>query len=539
MTNEPTSADSGSGSGADVGPGSGEPVDSDAMWKPGFVGSSATKSSIAAPSSRRIVDDEIATFARRRRRRDRRFVAFATVVALTAVAVAATVRATRLGAPDGEFVAGSDGSIAAASARGDAPDRPDAIEPVEPLVAEPFAGADRRRLPAELGRLWTTDLDDVSAPRRMRLEVLDDGTVVGVFGDLSVDVGTPSSTVVALDGDDGAERWRVSLDGPASALTVLVGSGDAVVLEREDDGVRSLIALSAETGEARWVRRPQDPGVHTVLDGTRLIARESFTLDPPLSFIDAASGEEVGRLAGRLFATDSVGTWYVRDGTGVVRLELADGWSTPEPLAELWVGDDVPVGVVDERLVAVVDGRLEMLDDDGAPEQAVVVGKIAVSAGLDDDANFSQLLPIGEDALVLVAAQSAFGAELVDDGGVAIRWQAIGTPIASRPTDRGRALVMATEGGGAQRVVDASTGREIAVVELVPGAIETLQLVANGVVVKQSATIGSERVGVDLDGNRLWSLVGEGPLAVGDGVVVTHTVREVGVTVTAYGDPSV
>ncbi len=98
-------------------------------------------------------------------------------------------------------------------------------------------------------------------------------------------------------------------------------------------------------------------------------------------------------------------------------------------------------------------------------------------------------------------------------------------------------LVVATEGGASQSVVDASTGREITLIEMVPGSVATLQLVGNGVVVKQSALVGFERVGLDLDGNRLWSLVGEGPLAIGPGVVVTYGPSDAGVAVTAYGDP--
>ena len=54
---------------------------------------------------------------------------------------------------------------------------------------------------------------------------------------------------------------------------------------------------------------------------------------------------------------------------------------------------------------------------------------------------------------------------------------------------------------------------------------------------KRSAQVGFELVGLDLDGNRLWSLVGDGALAIGSGVVVTFGQSDAGVAVTAYGDP--
>ena len=411
---------------------------------------------------------------------------------------------------------------------------------VAPLVTEPFAGADRRRLPGQLDQRWRFDLAGVSATGRTRLSVLDDGAVTGVFDDDSIDDGQPASVVVLLDGEDGSERWRTPFDSHSRAFKVLGHFGDVIVLERLDTDHRAVLGLSVDTGAVLWVRDTKDPGVHVVLEGTELVARVSFTVNARLTFIDPASGDEVGRVPGRLFATDFLGTWYVRSGAVASELDLRDGWNPPTPFETLWVDDDEPASVVGGRLLVIDNGILEVRGDGGYPTGVATIGAAGSGgfAGLDTGANFSQLSPMVDNSFIVVGSRSVFGAELDDNGDADVRWRASGVPIESRPTDRGLSLVVATEGGASQSVIDASTGSEIALVEMVPGSIDTLQLVGNGVVVKQAARIGFERVGLDLDGNRLWSLVGEGPLAIGPGVVVTYGPSDSGVAVTSYGDAS-
>ncbi len=406
------------------------------------------------------------------------------------------------------------------------------------LVTEPFAGADRRRLPSRLDQQWRVDMAGVSATGRTRLTVLDDGGVIGVFADNAVDDGQTAAVVALLDGSDGSERWRTPFDSQARAFDVLGSFGDVVVLERLDTDNRAVLGLSITTGEVLWVRNTNDPGVHVVLEGTQLVARVSFTVNARLTFIDPASGDEVGRVPGRLFATDFLGIWYVRNASAVSQLDLRNGWNAPTPFETLWVDDDEPASVVGGSLIVIDDGSLEVRGADGSPTSVATVGVAGSGgfAGLDTGANFTQLSPMAANSFIVVGSRSVFGAELDENGDADVRWRASGVPIDSRPTDRGLSLVVATEGGASQSVIDASTGREIAVVEMVPGSIGTLQLVGNGVVVKQSARIGFERVGLDLDGNRLWSLVGDGPLAIGAGVIVTYGPSDAGVAITAYGD---
>lgn len=529
----------------DVGP-SGSPwsSDSDAVFaatsatvfdEPGAltteVGGRAAASASSTP--RVAVDGEVISLPPRRIGRSR-WIAVALVAAL-AVAAALVVRSVLTDelTATGVTELSVTGAVDAAGVSG----------AVAPLVTEPFPGADPRRLPAQLDQQWRVDVAGVAATSRTRLSVFGDDVVIGVFDadsiDAAADDGQAASIVIALDAEDGSERWRTPFDSQARAFEVLGKFGDVIVLERLDTENRAVLGISARTGEVAWERQTNDPGVHIALEGTGLVARVSFTVNARLTFIDPASGEEVGRVPGRLFATDYLGTWYVRNASAVSKLDLRDGWNPPTPYATLWVGDNQPATVVGDRVVAIDNGTLEVLGEDGAPDSVATLGIGSGGvAGLDTDWSFMQLSPMVEDAFILVGGRSVFGAQFDENGDADVRWRASGTPIGLLPTDRGLSIILATDGGGSQHVIDASTGSEVTAVEMVQGSIQTLQLVGNGVVVKQSALVGFERVGLDLDGNRLWSLVGDGPLAIGAGVVVTYGPSDAGVAITAYGDPA-
>lgn len=409
---------------------------------------------------------------------------------------------------------------------------------VTPLVAEPFAGADARRLPMQLEQRWRAEVAGVSATGRAGMRVLGSDAVVGVFDVDSTEDLQVGSVVVMLDGGDGSELWRAPFDIPARALDVLADVDGVVVIERRDADNHGLFGYAADSGAVEWVRDADEPGTYASLDGTPLVVHVPTARDQSLTFIDPTSGASVGRASGRLIATDHLGTWFVRSGSVVSGLDLRDGWRPPTILETIWVDDDEPASVVGERVVVIDDGFLEIRGDGGYPTHIATVGVGSGGfAGLDTGANFSQLFSMVGDAFVIVGSRSVFGARLDENGDADVRWRATGTPIESRPTDRGLSLVLATEGGGSQRVVDASTGREIAVIEIVPGSMDALRLVGNGVVLKRSALVGFERVGIDLDGNRLWSLVGDGPLAIGSGVVVTAGPSGAGIAITAFGEP--
>lgn len=416
---------------------------------------------------------------------------------------------------------------------------------VAPLVAEPFAGADRRRLPDALDVRWSSVVAGVEPTSRTQLFVGPSGTVVGLFADATAVGDQAASLIVGLDADSGVEMWRTPFDSEVRAFTVLGFFGAVVALERLDTENRAVVGVDIATGAVLWERDTNDPGVHVVLEGSQIVARVSFTGSPRLTFIDPVDGEEVGRVPGRLFATDLLGTWYVRNDDSVVTLDLGDGWNEPDPSHRIAVDERSDVTVVDDRLLeldrSVVQVSGPVLREDAIGTSAETIAgerspfEISSSTGVALPSSFQQIIPIVDNAFMLRGDNSMFGAVLGTDG-IDVRWRADGAVIGTAPTDRGLTLLLGSDGGGTQQVVDASTGRMIVQVSLVPGAIDTLEMVGNGVVIKQAATVGFERVGLDLDGNRLWSLVGDGPLAIGPGVVVTYGPSDGGITVTAYGD---
>ena len=142
--------------------------------------------------------------------------------------------------------------------------------------------------------------------------------------------------------------------------------------------------------------------------------------------------------------------------------------------------------------------------------------------------------PLGGSSLVVNGDGAVHGAQVGDDT-VEIRWRVRGVVLESAPTDRGRSLLIATEGGAQQRVIDSSTGRTIVDLELRPGSLATLALVANGVVVQDDVDGEPVRVAVDLDGRELWSLPGSGAFAVGRGVVVDVDDSDTVVRLSALG----
>ena len=135
---------------------------------------------------------------------------------------------------------------------------------------------------------------------------------------------------------------------------------------------------------------------------------------------------------------------------------------------------------------------------------------------------------------VLTTEAETYGATL-DDQGVELRWQVDGRVVNAVATDRGLALLTASAAGTDLRVIDASTGATITPVARETSVLDSLRVVANGVVVERPAAIGVERVGLDLDGEAMWTLIGSGPVAVGDELAVVFAPSADGVRIVGYG----
>ena len=321
----------------------------------------------------------------------------------------------------------------------------------------------------------------------------------------------------------GLEANDVRIIGVLDEVAVVEGFG-------LDD--RSLIGLDIGTGSVRWARPTEGPGDYVVLAGTPLIGRLSFTGSPRITVIERRSGADVGDIPGRFLATDHLGPWYVRSGDSVSELDLRDGWNPPTVFAQPTNQASEAVTVVDGRLVEIREGAIASRPDDAPFEPLTLT--LRSSAGIEPPSSFQRLSAFAGSSFLIAGDGAVFGANL-DGDTIDIRWRSAGTVVDTVASDRGLTLVIARDGGAEQRVVDGSTGRTVTRVPLLPAAIETLQVVGNGVVVKQPAAIGSERVGLALGGNRMWSLVGEGPLAIGDGIVVVADAASGGVTLSAYG----
>ena len=401
---------------------------------------------------------------------------------------------------------------------------------VTPLVTERFDGADARRLPTELQAQWEANLAGIEVAAAANVRVAPNGDVVGIFALPDVD---DRAVVIALDGGSGVERWRTEIESSARSFDILGVIGDVVVLERLDTENRSVVGISLLDGELRWERVTADPGVHVLLHGTSVVARVSFTANERLTFIDPVTGEEVGRVPGRLLATDYRGTWYVRSGRRVSRLDLRDGWLPPVLLERELPDAESTASIIDERLVVRTDAGVDEVDG-GTLRSLSISADVRVSDGEEITADVVRRFnPMVDGAFVFSGLDRVYGAQL-DGDDIVVRWAADGAAVDVQPTDDGLAVRLAEDGGASQRIINASTGDEIVQVPILPGAFDNLEIVANGIVVKQAAAVGFERVAFDLDGNRLWALLGEGPIAIGPEVVVAYGSSPDGATITLY-----
>ena len=373
----------------------------------------------------------------------------------------------------------------------------------------------QQRLPASPDPLWSTEF--VDARRVVSPVTVTDESVIAIVGfDELTANGLPSVSVVALGLDDGQERWRAPLQ-PATGAHEIVGVVDRTVIVRSaagpDMAYRKLFGFDEESGEVRWDRgfrgdwsAAVDESTGVVHVGVRRPAVSSTT-ESEVEVLEPRTGDRLHIAAGALLGVDSRGRIVTRVGDEVLASSVTErellGVVDPTGSPSTLVGADV--------VVAAGNGsELSVLSGSGDDRSLPLVG----SAGIDAPGFVVDLSQLGGSSLLVSAAGAVHGAQVGDDT-VEIRWRVSGVVLDSAATDRGRSLLVATEGGADQRVIDSSTGRTIADVVLRPGSLATLGLVANGVVVHDVADGEPTRTALDLDGRELWSLPGDGPLAVG------------------------
>ncbi len=393
------------------------------------------------------------------------------------------------------------------------------------------------RLPSSVDVLWDVEL---STARRVITPVtISEESVVAVVGfDELTANGLPAVAVLALDIDDGQERWRAGLE-PATGSHEIIGVVDGAVIVRSaagpDMAYRRLFAFDEDTGDVLWDRgfrgdwsATVDATTGLVYVGVRRPAVSSMD-DSEVEVLDPRTGDRLHIAGGALVGLDPDGRLVTRIGDKVLATSNQD-----RDLLGVLVPGDSSFTLVGDRLVGA-DGAVSDLSVSSGEAEARRFPLVG-STGLDAPGFVVSLDPLGESSLIVNGDGAVHGAQVGADS-VEIRWRVQGVALESVATDRGRSLLIATEGGAHTRVIDSSTGRTITHVELRPGAFATLTLAANGVVVQDVIDGAPARVAVDLDGRELWSLPGRGPLAIGRGVVVDVDDADAVVRVTAWGDP--
>ena len=393
------------------------------------------------------------------------------------------------------------------------------------------------RLPTAVDPLWSAEIPGVREIVEPVTVGGDSVVAVAGFDDDTAD-GLGSAAVVALDLDDGRERWRAVLQ-PATGRHEIVGVVDRAVIVRSaagpDMAYRRLFAFDEVSGAVLWDRGFRgewsanvQPATGLVYVGVRRPA-VSATEESEVEVLDPRTGDRLHIAAGAFIGLDPDGRLITRIGDKVLATSIED-----RDLLGVVVPSDSPFAVVGSRVVVAdrVATELDVFSGSGDGRPVPLVGR----SGLDAPGFVVSLDSIGGSSL-LVHGDGAVHGAVVGNDTVEIRWRLTGVVLESAATDRGRSLLVATEGGARQRVVDSSTGRTIVDLEFRPGTFATLALVANGVVVQDSVEGEPARVALDLDGRELWSLPGSGAFAVGNGVVVDVDDADAVVGVYAWGEP--
>ncbi len=416
------------------------------------------------------------------------------------------------------FVAFAVGAAVVALLRSDNdPRRPD---------PEEISGADDRSLPASVDELWSTRLPGSGRALSTSLAIDGRELIVAVVDDGSQN----RSRVIGIDATTGEPEWGRSFAfAPPEARLLDVIDG-VVVIEQADPISRRMFGLSAADGSTVWERRDPGRAFDTVLLGTELVA--SITSDGVslTTFIDPATGEDVGQVVGDVWSTDLDGTWYLNAGDEIVALDLADGWSDP-----VTVVDDAPIGDL-----AVVDGRILVVDALGriSEVEGDEVRSISVADGVDLPRARS-MSPVGGSSFVVVGDGRIVGLELVGDT-VRQTWSRQASLRSFAVTDRGIVMAIGDAGVGFADgvdllVVDAITGERISGAAAVFDEEDLPLLVGDGFVTTVDTDDGAERTGFDLEGNELWTLETSGKFRVGDELVAVMTNTPTGFVITAYG----
>ena len=400
-----------------------------------------------------------------------------------------------------------------------------------------------RRLPNNVVPRWTSQLAplvaDGGANATTWVEAVGGRYVVVGIGDARSLTGP--AAVHVLDAATGDRMWSIQVDNRIDQVDYVASIDEMLVLTVGDE----IVAHDLRDGTALWSGRlgqgdGRPPTVER-LEGTDLlgITRE----DGAIEVVNPATGSVVVEMVGDLVGVDRLGRPVMLRGDKLLAFDLGDAVPGPPGTSELVAAVDADatrfVAVVGDALIGTVDdglalGRLTEGSDRPAGPDGLT--PLRTDFGRPDSMVLVRdVVPLGDVAFVTVGGGVLGGAEITGDT-IRFAWQRRGVATGVYPTDDGVVLLVGTDGGAAQTLVDGATGETIASLTMTPGLFDALTVAANGIVTLRTSRGGPRVAGLDMNGTELWSLSGAAPVSVGDGVVVRSLPQPDGsFVVTAYG----
>jgi len=376
------------------------------------------------------------------------------------------------------------------------------------------------RLPSSITPLWEAAVAGLSRGADPATVGDDAVVVIAELDDPDASTGR-AAVVVALDATSGEERWRMPLQ-PATGSHEIIGIVDGAVVVRSiagpDVAYRRLFAFDEATGEGLWdrgFRGEWSAAVNSEAGVVVVGVRRSSASDrvgSEVELVDPRTGRRRHVAAGEFITVDAAGLAVTRIGDDV----LASSRDERTPIGVVSPSDSAYALAGDELVVASEESPARAVVERGDAQRTI---PFEGTNRIDPPSFVLHLDTLGDSSVLAGGDRAVHGASVEEDA-VQIRWRAMGAMLASTPTDRGRAVLLALRGGAEQRVVDGSTGQTIADLELSQGALSSLGFFANGVVVQKTVDGEPVRLALDLDGRELWSVPGSGPLAANAGLVV-------------------
>lgn len=407
----------------------------------------------------------------------------------------------------------------------------------------PYAGADRRRLPQEISLRWSRPLapeDPVVEDYDSVVHVVDAQAVVALHGPGGAQP-IAESRLETFAADTGDLLWSTTLPARASSFGLVGVVGDVLLVE-SSLGDRRLAAYGLADGVERWVHA-EPPGQFDVIGeasgfelvaGSPLVARLPVVDVAPTLLFDSATGSSVGQLDGVVIGDDGVGAWHVSLDGQVSTHDLSDGYSSGRPVAR--VGTPTARGdVVDGRIVQPDGGRIFITRAEARGATIAVVD--GETFGVELPPSIQAVSAMVGSTMLIMGSGEIVGARLV---GNVIRpvWRRDGAVQRLYPTGNGYLLLVASQGGAQQEVVDGRNGRTLLPLTLSPGLFDSFTVTGNGIVARRLSSLGARVAAHDLTGEEIWSLPGGAPLAVGDLVVARVEMGADGPALATYGQPA-